>query len=72
MNGVTQMTEQDQIAAFVARRGVTRVAEGVRITTGRGLYAAVRGDNALIEERHVVYDHLGQIHVRNSLGEWIA
>ena len=82
------MTEAEQIAAFIARKGVTRVATGAsalgdmtardwakaaRSTTR--INAATRIDDEqqrLIDERYVVVDHLGRERVRNGLGEWIA
>jgi hypothetical protein len=69
------MTEAEQIAAFIARRGVTRVPEGTATLTERQLYRAVRGEpttDDLIRQRQVVIDHAGREHVRNGLGEWIA
>lgn len=66
------MTDQEQIAAFIASRGVTRVAAGEATYDRRTMYKAVRGDNDLIRERHVVVDHCGRERVRNGLGEWIG
>ena len=69
------MTEQDQIAAFIRKRGVTRVSEGERTLSYAQIYKAIRGegtDNDRIAERHVVVDHIGRKRVRNGVGEWIG
>lgn len=65
-------TDAEMIAEFLAKRGATVVPEGVAaLSNERGDWSRrVRGEkteNELIEERHVVGDH-----VRNGLGEWIA
>jgi hypothetical protein len=66
------MTDQEQIAAFLAKKGATRIPAGERTMDYRQMRAAVRGEQALIDERHVVVDHCGREHVRNGLGEWIG
>ena len=70
------MTNQELIAQFLASREVTRVETGIR-TIDENVFRRNRGDNLaralgkseddLINERHIVGDH-----VRNGLGEWIA
>ncbi len=70
------MTDQEQIAAFIARKGVTRIAAGESSgISNRAWRAAARGeltDNDLIAKRVVRYDARGVAHVQNGLGEWIA
>lgn len=77
------MTDQEQIKAFLASRGVTRIAEGVATTTPREIYRAARaGEKArtieeietdkLIRQRRVTYDHLGRAVITNGLGEIIG
>ena len=66
------MTDAEQIAAFLAKKGATRIPEGERTMDYRQMRAAVRGEQALIDERHVVIGANGVEHVRNGLGEWIA
>ena len=66
------MTESEQITAFLAARGATKIAAGVSQTgyTKRDWRHKVRGEpteQELIDQRIVVGDH-----VRNGLGEWIA
>jgi hypothetical protein len=64
------MSDTEMIANFIARNGVTKCAAGVASMSWRDMRSAVRGEkseNDLINERHVVGDH-----VRNGLGEWIA
>jgi hypothetical protein len=70
------MSDAEQIAAFIASKGVTRVGEGE--TNGmrnRDWRKAVRGgptEGDLINQRRVVIDHTGREFVQNGLGEWIA
>ena len=79
------MTEREQIEAFIAERGVTRVPAGANALgdmTARDWARAARSTtrisaesretDRLIRERHTVIDHLGRVRVRNGLGEWIA
>jgi hypothetical protein len=68
------MSEQEQIAAFIASRGVTRIAEGAgNGYTRRDWHAMVRGDVAprdAIGERHlVVVDAAGKEFWMNGIGE---
>jgi hypothetical protein len=80
-----RLTDQEQIAAFIARKGVTLVQAGVgacnhmtahdwrkaaRSTTR--VSPAADTEQRLIDQRHVVVDHLGREHVRNGLGEWLS
>ena len=41
------MSDADQIAAFLAKKPVTKVAEGLRTLTHHDLYLAVRGEERL-------------------------
>ena len=77
------MTDAEQIAAFIAAKGVTRVPEGegtLNHVSARDWHKAIRSDARLngsetarlIAERHYVTDHLGRVRVCNGLGEWIA
>ena len=79
------MTESEQIAAFIAARGVTRVETGANklgdmtardwskaARSTRRINADMRSENAAIAERHIIIDHLGREHVRNGLGEWLS
>ena len=76
-NGATHMTEQEQIAAFIARKGVTKVAEGEAALghwSRQDWRSAARGERTtddLIRERHVVVIN-GREYVSNGLGERIA
>lgn len=73
--GEAKMTEAQQIADFIARRGVTRVAQGERTVSSRDMYAKVRGeltDNELIAQRRVTVGANGREYVTNGLGERIA
>lgn len=76
--GVDLMTDQEQVAAFLANRGATRAAPGVSALnySCRDWHNAVRGERIvrvdLIEERHVTYDGRGVGHVTNGLGEYIG
>lgn len=76
------MTESEQIAAFLATRGVTRVAAGVA-TLGhlsrRDWRKAVRDPagvasltQAAIDARYVTVDDRGREWTRNGLGEVIS
>ncbi len=74
------MTEAEQIAAFLAAKGATKIPTGANVLgdmTSRDWAKAVRSTVKLnardpISERHVVVDHIGREHVRNGLGEWIS
>lgn len=74
------MTEQEQIAEFLARKGATRIAAGVSTLgemSAREWSRAVRSPTRIhardpISERHSIIDHMGRVRVRNGLGEWIA
>ena len=59
------MSDADKIADFIARKGATRVAEGVAARDT--LTVQQREEQRLIEQRIVVGGR-----VRNGLGEWIA
>lgn len=66
------MSDTDQIAAFLAKRGATKVEENATQLgyTGKDWRKKVRGEKTeqeLINERHRVGEH-----VCNGLGEWIA
>lgn len=67
------MTDAEQIAAFIAARGVTRVAAGEATMDHRAMYRAVRGhtDNDLINQRRVVRSN-GRDYVYNGLGEAVG
>ena len=82
-----QTTTEDAIAAFLARGGKIRKVEGDATSglserdwadtvrgkvTDRNWHVAKVDENALIEQRHVTYDHLGREVVTNGLGERIA
>lgn len=72
------MTDSEQIAAFLATKGATKVAEGEGTKNhwrGRDWARAARGEpttDDLIRQRRVVVDHVGRERVQNGLGEWIA
>ena len=75
VNEEVEMTDAEKIQAFIASRGVTRVAEGERAYDGRSMYWAVRGEKAVdLTSRRVVWghDHLGRAIIVNGLGELIA
>lgn len=75
-------SDADQIAAFLAARGATKIAEGTRAYDDKELYKAVRSDqrartiedkteDQLIAERHYVTGSNGVEHCQNGLGEWL-
>jgi hypothetical protein len=77
------MTDAEQIAAFIAARGVTKCATGDSALnlSAKEWRAAARSpervrplseEDKLIQERHTVVDHLGRVRVCNGLGEWVA
>jgi len=71
------MTDEEKIAEFMARKGVTRIAEGEATMTGRDHYMAARGreygENALIAHRRLAaVDHCGREIWVNGLGERIS
>lgn len=71
------MTEAEQIAQFMATRGVTRVAEADRSLpdTSRDWVRRVRGEpttDDLIRQRHVTIGGNGREYVKNGLGERIS
>jgi hypothetical protein len=72
------MTEQEQIAHFLATRGATKCAVGERAMTEREMYLARRSDKRArasdpIQERHLAaVDHLGREYWVNGLGERIT
>ena len=74
---MSKSSDQDQalIAAFLARKGVTKIAEGVRAMSAREVWERTQGDRfeqRRIDERHVIIGADGREHVRNGLGEWIS
>jgi len=75
MAKVITKADADMIAAFMAKRGVTKIAAGEAAMTERDMHKAVRSEhrvNALINQRHVAaVDHLGREFVVNGLGERI-
>ncbi len=77
MSKSAQDTES-MVAAFIARKGVTRVQEGERTISEKEFWQARREDRKvvseeqrLIDERHIVVGSDGREHCRNGLGEWI-
>lgn len=70
------MTEQEQIAAFLATRGVRKLpASASSGLTSRDWSFKIRGektDDELIAERHVTIGHGGREFVTNGLGERIS
>jgi hypothetical protein len=80
------MTEEEQIKAFIAKRGVTKVPAGTGalnhftakdwnkvIRTPGGLKAVeAEEEQRLIDERHVTIGHDGRMYVKNGLGERIS
>lgn len=60
------MTEQDQIAEYLARKGATKCAE--RTLSEREMYLARRAT----QRRLVAVDHLGREYYINGLGERIS
>lgn len=73
------MTTDEQIAAFLAKRGATRIAEGTATMSTREWQYAVRGEQSPVrapreddERVTVVTDHLGREHMRNAHGEWLS
>ena len=77
------MNEKDQIAAFIASRGITRIAAGEasmgHVTSREWQLAArdtmtiqSRTEQARIDERHVTIDGTGREYVTNGLGERIS
>lgn len=81
-----QATDVDAIAAFIAKRGVTKLAQGESTLghmTGRDWAKAARDtvtvqarrqardEQAMIDARYYVTDSAGVEHCRNGLGEWL-
>ena len=79
---MTQQTDAAQIAAFLASRGVTRVAEGAAsLPTDRRFWRdavrAPRGAEEVLPDptkiiRVAAIDSFGREYLVNGLGEWIA
>ncbi len=72
---MSNMSDAQMIAAFIARKGVTKVCASVRGYSGRDMYNAVRGEPTtqdLINERHLTIGHGGREFWTNGLGERIA
>jgi hypothetical protein len=73
------MTDDEQIAAFLARKGATKCATGDSALqmTARDWHVATRssrrvsGEQAAINQRNYVVDAAGVEHCYNGLGEWI-
>jgi len=79
------MTDADLIAAFVAKNGTTKIADGARATTPGEMRRAVNGetiasqraaredreDLARFNERRCVIDHAGREFWQNGHGEWL-
>lgn len=75
------MTPEQQIAEFMAKKGVTKIPAGQAALnlTGREWAAKVRGESTArekCEEREqnkirVVIDHAGREFYMNSEGEWL-
>jgi hypothetical protein len=65
------MSDAEQIAAFLATRGATKVAEGECAMDHRAMYRAVRGERSdPTQERHLrAIDHMGRELWVNGLGE---
>jgi hypothetical protein len=72
------MNETDQIAAFIARKGITRVAEGTSNgMSRRDWYDTVRAPKAAKPMAHDIrivkaIDHLGRSVIVNGDGELVA